>query len=77
MATSTKWLARGREGFIVTAWLLVALNAPAASRTWDGGGTNGFWTTPANWVGDVAPNPGDSLTFPAAAARMVNTNNFS
>src|SRR5262249_5903192 len=30
----------------------------AVTRTWDGGGADDNWTTAANWVGDVAPNPG-------------------
>ncbi|MGD0518217.1 MAG: Calx-beta domain-containing protein, partial [Thermoguttaceae bacterium] len=35
------------------------------TQTWDGGGGgNNFWTTAANWVGDVAPMPGNSLVFP-------------
>src|SRR5689334_12945575 len=49
--------------------------APAVA-TWDGGGTNNHWTTPANWVGDVAPHPGDDLVFPLVAARRTNVNNL-
>src|SRR4051812_23079564 len=30
--------------------------------TWDGGGTNDFWSTGANWVGDVAPTAADANT---------------
>lgn len=51
---------------------------PAASgttRVWDGGGANVSWTTAANWVGDVAPQPGDSLEFPAGV-HVSSTNNF-
>src|SRR5262245_65744041 len=47
--------------------------APAVA-TWDGGGADNHWTTAANWVGDVAPAPGDTLQFPAGAARLVNVN---
>lgn len=46
------------------------------TRIWDGGGANGNWTTPENWDDDTAPVPGDSLSFPSAAARKTNTNNF-
>jgi autotransporter-associated beta strand protein len=50
--------------------------APAIA-TWDGGGANPFWTTPANWVGDVGPNPGDDLHFPNGAAQRTNVNDFA
>ena len=36
-----------------------------ATFTWDGGSTaDNNWTTPENWFGDVAPSPGDDLSFP-------------
>jgi autotransporter-associated beta strand protein len=38
-----------------------------AIATWDGGGADNHWTTPANWVGDVAPNPGDDLVSLASS----------
>src|SRR5215471_13358268 len=46
-----------------------------ATLTWDGGGANDNWTTAANWVGDVAPNPGDDLVF-AGTVRLTPNNNF-
>ena len=46
------------------------------TRTWDGGGTDNLWTTAANWVGDVAPLPGDNLVFPAIAAQFNNVNDY-
>jgi autotransporter-associated beta strand protein len=49
--------------------------APAVA-TWDGAGANANWTTAANWVGNVAPNPGDDLVFPSGAAQLVNVNDF-
>jgi len=49
--------------------------APAVA-TWDGGGANANWSTAANWIGDVAPTPGDDLVFPAAAAQKANVNDF-
>ena len=48
-----------------------------ATVTWDGGGLDNHWTTADNWVGNVAPVAGDSLTFPAGAARLANTNDFA
>lgn len=56
---------------------LVRLFAPTGvTRTWDGGGANGLWSTAANWVGDVLPAEGDNLVFPVTAARKVNTNDL-
>lgn len=45
----------------------------------DGGSTtsNGLWSTPANWVGDEAPAPGDYLHFPASATQLATTNDFA
>ena len=45
-------------------------------RTWDGGGADANWMTPANWAGDVAPLVGDSLVFPPIASRRTNVNNY-
>ncbi|MFO0810517.1 MAG: hypothetical protein U0746_17970 [Gemmataceae bacterium] len=45
--------------------------------TWDGGGANANWTTAANWVGDVAPQPNDDLVFPLGAAQVTNVNDFA
>jgi hypothetical protein len=45
-------------------------------RVWDGGGGDNNWTTAANWVGDVAPQPDEALRFAAGAARTANNNNF-
>jgi autotransporter-associated beta strand protein len=51
--------------------------ASADIRVWDGGGADANWTTTQNWVGDLAPVPGqDSLEFPEGAARKANFNNF-
>lgn len=50
--------------------------ATGLTRTWDGGGGDNNWLTAANWVGDVAPGPGDALVFPAGAARTINNNNY-
>lgn len=48
-----------------------------ATFTWDGGGGDNLWTTPANWVGDAAPGGSntDDLVF-TGSARTANTNNF-
>jgi autotransporter-associated beta strand protein len=49
----------------------------AATRTWDGGGADKYWTNRFNWVGDIAPVAGDDLAFPpVASAGWRATNNF-
>jgi hypothetical protein len=51
------------------------------TRTWDGGGTNKYWSTPENWIGDVAPSPGETLVFPREIPPIFGnrrtTNDFS
>jgi hypothetical protein len=47
-----------------------------ANRIWDGGGADSLWTTAANWVGDAAPLPGDTLVFPSGAMRLESINDF-
>lgn len=51
-------------------------SAEAASRTWDGGGTNGQWTTVANWATNVAPVANERLVFDGIV-RQTSTNNFA
>jgi len=54
-----------------------------ALSVWDGmpdsGGApaNANWTTAANWVGDVAPSPGNDLVFPADALVLNAVNDFA
>jgi len=51
--------------------------ARAADRTWDGGGGNAFWSTPANWDGDAsAPAAGDALMF-GVSSRLAATNDLA
>jgi len=45
------------------------------TRTWSGNGTTDSWSEGANWVGGVAPVPGDDLIFPASALRKTTNNN--
>jgi hypothetical protein len=49
------------------------------SDIWNGQGADANWTTAANWVGNVAPQAGDDLSFGAAGALQKATtfNNFS
>jgi autotransporter-associated beta strand protein len=54
----------------------------AAVRVWSGAsilstmGWDDLWTNPFNWVGDVAPLPGDRLEFPDAAHQKSLHNDF-
>jgi autotransporter-associated beta strand protein len=42
---------------------------------WDGGGGDALWSTAANWVGDVVPPDGASLTF-RGTTRQENENDL-
>lgn len=59
-----------------------AVAAGSTTATWDGrpdgGGSSADanWTTATNWVGDVAPSPGDQLVFPSSATVQNITNDF-
>jgi len=50
--------------------------APAVA-TWDGGGANSNWSTPANWAGDTVPQAGDDLVFPAGPAQTTSVNDLA
>jgi len=68
-----------RRVFIVAIFLALffsnSFSVEAATVTWDGGGADTNWLTPANWVGDVAPTSTDSLIF-TGTVRPSNNNNF-
>ena len=55
---------------VILRWI-----APPTS-IWDGGGADNLWTTGANWAGDVAPEPGDTIFFPDMTGRSTNFNDF-
>ena len=54
--------------------MLATFAAPAADRTWTGGGVDNNWSTGANW-GGPAPAANDNLIF-SGAVRLNNTNDF-
>jgi hypothetical protein len=63
--------------FLIVLFLSVfSVNTFSAVKTWDGGGADTNWQTPANWVGDAAPVANDDLVFPATAAQFVTNNNY-
>jgi autotransporter-associated beta strand protein len=47
-----------------------------STRTWDGGGADDKWSTGADWVGDVMPQPGEHLVF-AGTVRPTPLNDFA
>src|SRR4051812_28374329 len=54
-----------------------------ATVVWDGSAdgsnvpyANANWSSPQNWVGDIAPAVGDDLVFPASALRSSTVNDF-
>lgn len=53
--------------------------ATGNTRVWDGGGAGSFFSNPANWDGDVAPEDGDSVMFPTGLTAPDNlaTNNLN
>ena len=44
---------------------LGAASGDAATITWDDGAGDDYWSSPTNWVGDVAPTNGDSVVLTA------------
>ncbi len=55
-------------------------SAAVDNCTWSGAGADNLWSTSANWScsvdGATAPGPGDTLVFPAGAARITNVNDL-
>ena len=49
--------------------LATAARVDAATRTWDGGGADTNWSTPANWSSDTLPVAGDTVTFNATSTK--------
>src|SRR5215472_15175049 len=67
----------------LSLWLALVLAAlawpsvvAAALKVWTGAGTDGNWTTAANWATNVPPVAGDILVFPGLVAKKFATNNF-
>ncbi len=65
-------------GGLFAAVVILASNATAqaATKTWDGGGSDDNLTTAANWAGDVAPIAGDDLIFPDGPSTVMLNNDF-
>jgi hypothetical protein len=56
--------------------LLASTQLHAANKTWDGGGADNNWLTPANWDADLVPAINDALSF-AGSFRLGPFNNYS
>lgn len=87
MARQPKRITSGRKNQVVRAAAGAAVRPIESLEgrllfavfTWDGGGNNNNWTTPQNWVGDVAPlgDGTDQLLFGSTgASRQTNTNDY-
>jgi fibronectin-binding autotransporter adhesin len=64
---------------IATLLALIFLTPKLSAQstfTWNGGGTDGNWTTGGNWGGTAPASPQAFLNF-NGATRTTNTNNFS
>jgi autotransporter-associated beta strand protein len=65
-----------RRAVLLTAFALFTVSPLiGATRTWSGA-VSGSWSDPSNWNG-VTPVAGDDLSFPAAGANKVTTNDLS
>lgn len=57
--------------------LLIAQNpALAATRVWVGLGSDGLWTTAANWSGSTHPAGTDDVVFASSAVQRATVNNL-
>ncbi|MFD0894856.1 autotransporter-associated beta strand repeat-containing protein [Luteolibacter ambystomatis] len=67
-----------RASLLATAATLFLGNLPAraATKTWDGGGTNDAWLTGPNWNADTAPAANDILIF-GGNIRIAPVNDFA
>jgi hypothetical protein len=74
--TFAYWVTKTSNGETASKAVVTLTVGSSGSRIWDGGGADNLWTTAANWVGDVAPFAGESLIFPADAARTASVNDF-
>jgi len=61
---------------VTFAWAgLPFVGAQAQTVTWNGGGADSNWSTPANW-GGTAPTGGEALVF-GGTARLTNVNDLA
>ena len=63
-------------GLLLTLTLTLLPARAATTVVWDGGGGTDFWANSVNWLGNIAPAPGDSLTF-GGIPPLLSTNNLA
>ncbi|MBK8038652.1 MAG: autotransporter-associated beta strand repeat-containing protein [Verrucomicrobiaceae bacterium] len=51
--------------------MIAVVSAGAATKTWDGGGGNGNWSTAANWNADGVPTSSDAVVLDNSVANPV------
>ncbi|HSU53507.1 MAG TPA: hypothetical protein VLT36_05575, partial [Candidatus Dormibacteraeota bacterium] len=56
--------------------MLADTGALAATRTWVGLGSDGLWTTTANWAGSAVPAVADDVVFSSSAVQKGTVNNL-
>src|SRR6185369_14185222 len=59
-----------------SSWFGILI-ADAATLSWSGAGTTANWSDSGNWGFAGTPATGDTLVFPAAQPRLINTNNIA
>src|SRR6185503_14227844 len=74
IAISTRQLPLRTASVLALIALVCVAHSKAANLTWDGGGNDNNWSTPANW-GGTAPAAGDSLFF-GGSIRLTPANNY-
>ncbi|MGE3313287.1 MAG: hypothetical protein AB7O66_25250, partial [Limisphaerales bacterium] len=67
----TQWRRIRRRCLWAVSWILGGLVACGATITWDGGGGDSQWSTPANWSGDTLPGSTDDVVIGQAGVPPV------
>jgi hypothetical protein len=66
--------AGGTDGGNEVTLTPVSVAPSGIERVWTGNADQ-FWTTPGNWSGGIAPQPGDNVQFPEVAAEKKTAHN--
>ncbi len=77
---STKMLTSRQLGMalLTVGALCMPFISLAATKTWDGGGSDNLWSTPANWSSDTRPGTGDTIIFDGTGKKdaIILSNSF-
>lgn len=63
--------------FLTAVVLCAVVSVRAGDVVWSGGGTTGAWSEPANWIGGVPPDDGDTVVIPAATSAWMSSADIS